>query len=82
MRIIKMQAEITFSENTAGTKAVDAPKVFRTMESIQRLRRLIENGGWYERFPEYEKCISRFSWTIIIAAVVYLAPVCINIFIR
>jgi len=77
-----MQAEITFSENTVGTKAVDAPKVFQTMGPIQRLRRIIGNGGWCERLPEYEKCISRFSWTIIIAAVVYLAPVCINIFIR
>ncbi len=77
-----MQAEITFSENSAGTKVADIPKIFWVMESSQRLQQLIEKGSWYERFPEFEKCISRFSWTIIIAAAIYLTPICINIFVR
>ncbi|MEN6489991.1 MAG: hypothetical protein ABFD66_14120 [Smithella sp.] len=77
-----MQAEITFSENTVGTKVVDVPKIFRPMEPIQGFRQFIGKDGWYKRFPEYEKCISRFSWMIIIAAAIYLAPICINIFIR
>ena len=77
-----MQAEMTFSENTAGAKAVDVPKIFRLVKPIHGLRQFIGKGGWYERFPEYEKCISRFSWMIIIAAAIYLTPVCINIFVR
>lgn len=77
-----MQAEVTFSECTVGTKAAADPKTFRTINPIQRLRQFIGESGWYERFLEREKSISRFSWIIIIAAVIYLAPICINIFIR
>lgn len=77
-----MQAEMTFSGNTVGTKAANIPKIFQTMKPIRALRRFIEEGDWDKRLPEYEKCINRFSWTIIIAAAIYLAPVCINIFIR
>ncbi|MEN6374244.1 MAG: hypothetical protein ABFD75_05585 [Smithella sp.] len=77
-----MQAEVTFSECNVRTKAAALPKIARTINPIQRLQQFIGEGDWIERLPEYEKHISRFSWTIIIAAAVYLAPLCINIFIR
>ena len=76
-----MQGDVTFAEFAVRTKAVAVPEIRRTISPIQRLQQLIGDGDWIERFPEYEKYINRFSWTIVIAAVVYLAPVCISIFI-
>ncbi len=77
-----MQADITFSENTLGTKAANLPKLFRATKPIQGLQQFIDEGYWDERLLRYEKYINRFSWTVIIAAVIYLTPVCISIFIR
>jgi hypothetical protein len=77
-----MQAEITFSENTMGTKAANLQKIFQTIKPTQELRQFIEEGSWDEHLPRYEKYINRFSWAIIIATVIYLTPVCISIFIR
>ncbi len=77
-----MQAEITFSENTIGAKVANLPKIFQTIKPLQDIRQFIEEGDWDERLSACEKHINRFSWTIIIAAVIYLTPICINIFIR
>lgn len=77
-----MQAEVTFSEDTVGTKTADIPRIFRPVKPFYELRQFIGEGDWNERFGKYEKCINRFSWAIIIASVVYLTPVCINIFTR
>ena len=77
-----MQAEITFSENTIGTKAADSMKTFQTINPIKGLQQFIEKSDWYERLLGYEKYINRFSWTIIIGSVIYLAPICISILIR
>jgi hypothetical protein len=77
-----MQAEITFSENTIGTKAADSMKTFQTINPIKGLQQFIEEGDWDERLLGYEKYINRFSWTIIIVSVIYLAPICISILIR
>jgi hypothetical protein len=76
-----MQAAIIFSENTLGAKTADRLKIFETIKPIQGLRQLIEEGNWDEGLPGYEKYINRFSWAIIIAAVIYLTPICITIFI-
>jgi hypothetical protein len=77
-----MQVEVTFSENSIETKVEDIPKIFRTIKPIQGLRQFVEESDWDERLLGCEKCINRFFWTIIIAAVIYLTPVCINIFTR
>jgi hypothetical protein len=77
-----MQAEITFSENTLGTKAADHTKIFQSIKPIQGLCQFIEEGDWDKRLLRYEKYINRFSWAIIIASVIYLTPICINVFIR
>jgi hypothetical protein len=77
-----MQAEITFSENTIETKAADRMKIFRTMTPIKRFEQFIEESDWDERLLGYEKHINRFSWGIIIASVIFLTPICINIFTR
>jgi hypothetical protein len=77
-----MQAEITFSENTIGTKAADSMKTFQTINPIKGLQQFIEEGDWDERLLGYEKYINRFSWTIIIGSVIYLAPICMSILIR
>lgn len=77
-----MQAEATFSENTIKAKAADFPKVFRPARPIRGLRKFIEEYDWDKRFPKYEKYINRFSWTFIVVSIIYLIPVCLNIFIR
>lgn len=77
-----MQAEITFSENTAERRTLDLTKTFRAIKPLQGLRQIIEEGDWDERLPYYEKYINRFSWGVIIASVIFLTPVCINIFTR
>ncbi|PKN70262.1 MAG: hypothetical protein CVU54_06565 [Deltaproteobacteria bacterium HGW-Deltaproteobacteria-12] len=77
-----MQAEITFSENTLGTKAADHPKIFPIVKQVQRLNKCIAKSDWDKKLAVCEKFINRFSWGIIIAAVIYLTPVCINIILR
>ena len=77
-----MQAEITFSGNTVATKAVSFPKIFKTIHPLKRFQRLVEEGDWDERLLGYEKYINRFSWIVIIASAIFLAPVCRNIFVR
>ncbi|PKN76799.1 MAG: hypothetical protein CVU52_03210 [Deltaproteobacteria bacterium HGW-Deltaproteobacteria-10] len=77
-----MQAEIIFTENTIGTKVANLPKIFQAIKPLQGLRQLIKERCWDERLLACEKHINRFSWIIIIATVVYLAPVCISIFNR
>ncbi len=77
-----MQAGITFSENALGAKAADHRPIFHIAKPIQELQQIIEEGDWDERLPYYEKYINRFSWGVIIASVIFLAPVCINIFTR
>jgi len=77
-----MQAEITFSENTVERRTSGLPKRFRTIKQIQELRQIINEGDWDERLLGYEKYINRFSWVVIVASAIFLAPVCINIFTR
>jgi hypothetical protein len=77
-----MQAEITFSENTMGTKASDRTKMFQTIKPIKEFQKFIEESDWDERLSGYEKYVNRFSWGVIIASVIFLTPVCISILIR
>jgi hypothetical protein len=77
-----MQAEITFSENNLGTKAADHPKIFPIAKQAQRLSKCIAESDWDKKLAGCEKYINRFSWGIIIAAFIYLTPVCINIILR
>jgi hypothetical protein len=77
-----MQAEITFSENTIGTKAAGRTKMFPTIKPINEFQKFIEESDWDERLLGYEKYINRFSWGIIIAAVIFLTPVCLSILFR
>lgn len=77
-----MQAEATFSVNTARrTKAAEFP-IFLITKPIRRLRQLIEGYDWSKCFKKFEKNINWFSWAFIIVSVIYLIPVCLNIFIR
>ena len=57
-------------------------KIFPVIKPIVEFRQFIEQGGWDEKLLKYEKYLDRFSWAVIIAAALYFAPVCINIFIR
>ena len=77
-----MQAEITFSENTIEAKATERIKIFRNITPIQQFQHSVEESDWDERLLVYEKYINWFSWVVIIASVIFLTPVCINIFIR
>ncbi|MGV8057891.1 MAG: hypothetical protein AB2L12_07720 [Smithellaceae bacterium] len=77
-----MQAEITFPENTIGTKATRHIKTFRTINHVKGFQQFIEESNWDERLLGYEKYINRLSWGIIIASIIFSTPVCINIFIR
>jgi len=77
-----MQPEITFSENTVGAKAADRTKTFPVIKPLKRLQQFIEKSDWDERLLGYEKYINRFSWGVIIAAVIFLTPVCLSILIR
>jgi hypothetical protein len=82
-----MQAEITFSENTvsentAGTKVADHLKTFPAIRLMQGLRQSIEESDWDGRLLRHEKYFNRVCFAIIIAAVIYLTPVCVTIFIR
>jgi hypothetical protein len=77
-----MQAEITFSENAAGTKVADIVKIFQAINPIKEFKRFIEESDWDERLLEYEKYMNRFFCGIIIASSVFFIPVCISIFSR
>lgn len=77
-----MQAEITFSRNTIGTKVANRTKTFQTITSIKGFQHFIEEGDWDERLLGYEKYINQLSWGILIASAIYLIPICIFIFSR
>ena len=77
-----MQADITFSENNVGTKAIDYSKIFRNVKPIQGLHEYTADSCLDERSLRYEKYINGFCWVILIASVIYLTPICVNIFIR
>jgi hypothetical protein len=76
-----MQAEITFSENAAGTKVANILKKIRAINPIKQFQRFIEESDWDERLLGYEKYINRFFCGIIIASSIFFIPVCISIFI-
>ncbi len=77
-----MQAEITFSENTAGSKAADILKKIQTINPVKGFQQFIEESDWDERLPGYEKYMNRFFCGIIIASAIFFIPVCISIFSR
>jgi hypothetical protein len=77
-----MQAEITFSENEAGTKVADIFKIFQTIKPIKQFQNFIEESDWDECLMGYEKYINGFSYGVIIASAFFFIPVCISIFSR
>ena len=77
-----MQAEITFSENAAGTKMADTIKIFQTINPIKKFQQFIEESDWDERLLGYEKYMNWFSYGVIIASAVFFIPICISIFSR
>jgi hypothetical protein len=77
-----MQAEITFSENAAGTKMADIVKMFQAIKPIKKFKRFVEESDWDERLLGYEKYMNWFSYGVIIASAFFFIPVCISIFSR
>lgn len=77
-----MQAEATFLENTVRKARAKEFPVFQIAKTIRGFRQLIGDYDWSKCFKKIEKKINWFSWAFIIASVVYLIPVCVNIFIR
>ena len=77
-----MQAEITFSENAAGTKVADIVKIFQAINPIKKFQHFIEESDWDERLMGYEKYINRFFCGVIIASSIFFIPICISIFSR
>jgi hypothetical protein len=77
-----MQAEITFSENAAGTKMADIVKIFQAIKPIKKFKRFIEESDWDECLMGYEKYMNWFSCGVIIASAFFFIPVCISIFSR
>ena len=77
-----MQREITFSENTIGTKAAGRTKMFPIIKPIKEFQKFIEESDWDERLLGYEKYVNRFSRGIIIVSVIFFTPVCISLLIR
>ena len=77
-----MQAEITFSENAAGTKLADIVKIFQAIKPIKQFQQFIEESDWDERLQGYEKYMNGFSYGVVIASAVLFIPVCISIFSR
>jgi hypothetical protein len=77
-----MQAEITFSENAAGTKVADIVKIFQAINPIKKFQHFIEESDWDERLMGYEKYMNRFFCGIIIASSIFFIPVCTSIFSR
>ena len=77
-----MQAEITFSENAAGTKVADIVKIFQAINPIKKFQQFIEESDWDERLMGYEKYMNRFFCGVIIASSIFFIPICISIFSR
>ena len=77
-----MQAEITFSENAAGTKVADIVKIFQAIKPIKQFQQFIEESDWDERLLGYEKYMNRFFCGIIIPSSIFFIPICISIFSR
>ena len=77
-----MQAEITFSENNVRMEAANRINKSAARNLLAGFQKFIVEGDWDERFLEYEKHLNRFSLAIIIASVIFLTPVCFNIFTR
>jgi hypothetical protein len=77
-----MQAEITFSENAAGTKMADIVKIFQAIKPIKKFKRFVEESDWDKRLLGYEKYMNWFSYGFIIASAFFFIPVCISIFSR
>jgi hypothetical protein len=77
-----MQAEITFSENAAGTKLADTIKIFQAINPIKQFQHFIEESDWDERLLGYEKFMNLFSYGVIFASAFFFIPVCISIFSR
>lgn len=77
-----MQAEITFSENAAGTKVAYTLKKFQTINPIRECQQFIEESDGGVRLRGYEKYMHWFSCAIIIASSIFFIPVCISIFSR
>ena len=77
-----MQAEITFSENAAGTKVGDIVKIFQAIKPIKEFQRFIEESDWDKRLMGYEKYMNGFSYGVVIASSIFFIPICISIFSR
>jgi hypothetical protein len=76
-----MQSKIIFFENSFAGEAPDRPKRFRSINPLQTFRKYIEESDWDVRLLAYEKYFNRFSWTAIIASVLYLLPICATLLI-
>jgi len=77
-----MQADITFSENVAGTKVAYTLKKFQTINPIREFQQFIEENDWDKSLLRFEKYMNRFSYGAIIASSIFFIPVCISIFSR
>ncbi|OPY81929.1 MAG: hypothetical protein A4E71_03332 [Smithella sp. PtaU1.Bin162] len=77
-----MQAEITFPENNVRMETANRINKSAARNPLAGFQKFIEEGDWDERLLKYEKHLNRFSLAIIIASVIFLIPVCFNIFTR
>ena len=77
-----MQADITFSENVAGTKVANTLKKFKAINPIRECQLFIEENDWDKRLLGFEKHMNLFSYGAIIASSIFFIPVCISIFSR
>jgi len=77
-----MQAEITFSANTIGRKTIGRQNILPAVKLVGKFQKFIEESDWYDRLLGYEKDVNRLSWVIIVAAIIFFFPVCLNIFSR
>jgi hypothetical protein len=75
-----MHAEITFSENAAGTKVADIVKIFQAIKPIKQFQRFIEESDWDERLMGYEKYMNWFFCGVITASSIFFIPIYISIF--
>ncbi len=77
-----MQADITFSENVAGTKVAYTLKKFQAINPIREFQQFIEKSDLDKRLLGFEKYMNLFSYGAIIASSIFFIPVCISIFSR
>ena len=77
-----MQADITFSENVAGTKVAYTLKKFKAINPIREFQQFIEKSDLDKRLLGFEKYMNLFSYGAIIASSIFFIPVCISIFSR